>query len=266
MKRELLHIWGPFSIYSYGLAMAIGVLAFMWLALRHPWRAAIISKEKFIETVCISLIVGLAGARLLFIINSLHKFDSFGELFSLWSGGLSVLGGIIAILAFLPWYLKKIKVPVFPLLDLAALFAPLLHAIARLGCFMAGCCYGQITNVPWAVIYTDTQTEAPLHVPLHPTQLYTSALLFITFLFFYFVLQKKVRCSGQLLMIYLMVEGFLRFSMDFVRADIEYFTFDSAHLFSAHQWIGLLMCLGSFIGFVIASKRCNPLPVQQTQA
>lgn len=263
MCRELLHIWGPFSIYSYGLAIAVALLVFIWLSLRHPWRSAIIGRDKYIETVCLSLVVGLAGARILFIINSFHKFDSLWELFSLWSGGLSMLGGIIAILLFLPWYLKKIKVPLLPLLDLAALYAPLLHAIARLGCFMAGCCYGKPASLPWSIVYTDPQTEAPLNIPLHPTQLYTAGLLLIAFLFFYFIVQKKVHCSGQLLMIYLMVEGMLRFSMDFVRADIEYFSFDSAHLISAHQWIALGMFVISLIGFVVVSKRCQTLPVHQ---
>lgn len=263
LRRELLHIWGPFAIHSYGLAIAVGVSIFVWLSMRHPWRKAIISHDKYIETVCISLFVGLIGARILFVVNSLNKFNSFGELFSLWTGGLSVLGGFIAILAVLPWYLKKNNIPILPLLDLGALYAPLLHAIARIGCFMAGCCYGKATSVAWAVVYNDVHSEAPLHIPLHPTQMYTSVILLVTFLLFYFVLQKKVRCFGQLLMIYLMIEGLLRFGMDYLRADIEYFSFDSTHLLSAHQWIAIGMFFSSLIGFLVVSKRCLSIPSHQ---
>lgn len=257
MSRELLHIWGPISIYSYGFAIAVGLLAFVWLFLRNPLCKSLISKDKFIETVSLSLIVGLAGARFLFVINSLSRFESFGELFTLWSGGLSMLGGLLAILIFLPWWLKRNNVPILPFLDLAAIYAPLLHSISRLGCFMAGCCYGQITSLPWGITYTDLQSEAPLNVPLHPTQLYMSAILFCTFLLFYFVIQKKVRCSGQLLMLYLIVESSLRFTIDYWRADIEYFAFDSWQLFSAHQWISLGMFGASIIGFVWVTKQCK---------
>lgn len=254
MRRELLHIWGPFSIYSYGLAIALGLLAFLYLSLKHPWRIQLISKEKYLETVCLSLVVGLCGARLLFIISSWHRFETWSEILSFWSGGLSMMGGIIALIIFLPFYLKKINVPMLPFLDLAALFAPLLHAIARLGCFMAGCCYGKITTLPWAITYTDTQSEAPLHIPLHPAQLYTAALFLATFLFFYYFLQKKVTHPGQLFMVYLMIEGAMRFAMDFCRDDLEYFDIDKLHLFTIHQWLGLGMLIASTIGLIIVSS------------
>lgn len=258
MRRELLHIWGPFSIYSYGLAIALGLVAFIWLFLRDPKRPKIISQDKFLETVCLSLIVGLCGARLLFIINSLSYFETWTDVFAVWSGGLSMLGGIIALLIFLPWYLKKINVHVLPFLDLAALYAPVIHCISRFGCFMAGCCYGKASHVPWAITYTDINSEAPLHVPLHPTQLYMALALFLTFLLFYFYVRYKVHYSGQLLMLYLMVESSLRFSIDFVRADLEYFSFDTYHILSAHQWIALAMFCASAAGYVMVSYKKTP--------
>jgi len=251
MRRELLHLCGPFSVYSYGLAIAVGLLVFTWLCLKNETCKRIISHEKFIETVGLSLIVGISGARLLFLLNSWHRMESFGEIFAVWSGGLSVLGGIIAILLIIPWYLKYIKVPVLPLLDIAAVNAPLLHSISRLGCFMAGCCYGMPSNLPWAITYTDVDSEAPLNIALHPTQLYTAGLLLLTFLFFYFVLQKKISTPGLMLMCYLMAESIIRFSMDYVRNDIEYFSWDSLHLFSAHQWISIGMFLTSLAGMII---------------
>jgi phosphatidylglycerol:prolipoprotein diacylglycerol transferase len=262
MRHEILHIWGPISIHSYGLAMAIGVFLFTWLCLRHPWRASLVSKEKLIEIVCISLFSGIAGARLLFVINSWHRFDSFGELFHIWSGGLSLLGSIIAILFIIPPYLYFNKIPVLPLLDLAALYAPLLHAITRLGCFMAGCCHGKPTSLPWAITYTDLHSEAPLYIPLHPTQLYLSAALFITFLFFYFIVQKRIYHFGQLIMLYLMIESVLRFSIDYWRNDIEYFAWDTLHVLSAHQWIAACIFLISFIGYIITQRSKSTLMPQ----
>jgi phosphatidylglycerol:prolipoprotein diacylglycerol transferase len=168
-----------------------------------------------------------------------------------WSGGLSVLGGIIAILLVIPWYLKYLKVPILSFLDVAALNAPLLHAISRLGCFMAGCCYGKASLLPWAITYTDVDSEAPLNIPLHPTQLYTALLLFLTFLFFRYVLQSRITTPGIMLMIYLMAESIIRFSMDYARNDIEYFSWDHDHIFSAHQWISIIMFCASLAGILI---------------
>jgi phosphatidylglycerol:prolipoprotein diacylglycerol transferase len=251
MRRELLHIWGPFSVYSYGLAIALGLVVFVFLCLRNKTCQRIISTEKFIETVGLGLLAGLVGARLLYLLNSWHRMESVVDVFALWSGGLSVLGGIIAILLVIPWYLKYIKVPVLPLLDVAALNAPLLHAISRLGCFMAGCCYGKPASVAWAITYTDIDSEAPLNIPLHPTQLYTALLLLLTFFVFRYGLQKKVSTPGVMLMIYLMAESAIRFSMDYVRDDIEYFPWDTMRIFSEHQWISVGMFCMSLLGVVI---------------
>jgi len=251
LKREICHLWGPFSIYSYGLAMAIGILVFTWLCLQHPWRAKLISKESFIEAISLSLIVGLIGGRLLFILNSFDRFDSWTELFTLWNGGLSVMGGFIAILCIMPIYLKKNNVPVLPILDLAALYAPLLHAIARLGCLMAGCCFGLPSNLPWAITYTDRMSEAPLNIALHPTQLYMSGTLVVIFLFFYFVLQKRVKAPGQMLMAYLMAESMLRFGIDYLRNDKEYFPWDTSHIITANQWLALGMFIVSLAGCLV---------------
>lgn len=259
MRRELLNICGPFSVYSYGVAMALGILVFMWFCQRHPWRKAIISQEKFIEIVCVSLFIGLGGARLLFVLNSWNRFSSVYEMLAIWDGGFSFLGGIIAILCFLPIYLKIIKVPALQLFDLAALHASLLHAISRLGCFMAGCCYGQQTNVFWAITYTDPHSDAPLNVPLHPTQLYMSFTLLGVFLFFYFFVQKKVRYTGQLLMLYLITESIIRFSIDYFRADLEYFSFDTHHVFSVHQWISLAILTCSILGLALVTKKKLPI-------
>lgn len=249
MRRELLHLGGSISIYSYGLAMAIGVLVFVALCLRHPWRKKMMTSDAFIQATMVGLFLGVVGCRLLFVASNWHRFDHWYEIFYLWDGGLSMLGGILAILIFMPLYLRYYKIPALQLFDLAALYAPILHAIARLGCFMAGCCYGACTSLPWAITYTDIHSEAPLNITLHPTQLYTSIALIIAFLFLR-AIQNKVK-PGQLLMLYLMCEGLIRFSIDFLRFDHEFFVSDSFRFFTIHQWIALALFVASFAGYVI---------------
>lgn len=219
MKFKLLHIWGPFSIHSYGLFITLGIFAFTWLIRKHKQFTQLKLQNKFIEILMVGIISGLVGGRLLSIIVEPETFNGLLEMIAFWQGGFSVLGSVLGVLAVVPWYLKKINVPILPFFDLAAIHAALLQSIARLGCFFAGCCYGITTHLPWATTYTDPQTIAPLHVPLHPTQLYSSATLFVIFLLMYFVIQNRFKKPGQLLTIYLMLASTERFIIDFWRAD-----------------------------------------------
>ena len=122
-------------------------------------------------------------------------------------------------MTLIPWYLKKINVSIIPFFDLVAIFAPLLQSISRIGCFFAGCCYGIPTTSPWGISYSDTNTVAPLHLTLHPTQLYSSLALLGIFLFMYFILQHTLKKTGQLFAAYLILASTERFIIDLWRAD-----------------------------------------------
>lgn len=219
MRRELIHICGPFSIYSYGVAIAFGVLIFAWLMQRDPRYKKLNINNKLIDILIGGIITGVFGGRLLYVLTEPEADKSLMSFLSFWEGGFSVLGAILGILAVMPWFLKKIRVPIIPFLDVVAIYAPLLQSISRVGCFFAGCCYGAITNLPWAMTYTDPNTAAPMHIPLHPTQLYSAIILGFIFLVMYLFLQKIIRRPGQLLMAYLMLSSAERFFVDFWRAD-----------------------------------------------
>jgi phosphatidylglycerol:prolipoprotein diacylglycerol transferase len=97
------------------------------------------------------------------------------------------------------------------------------HAIGRLGCFLAGCCYGSHCELPWAVTYTDPLAAAragtPLNEPLHPVQLYEmgSELALAGFLSWW--LLRKSRFTGQVSCFYLIGYAVLRFLYEFLRTD-----------------------------------------------
>jgi phosphatidylglycerol:prolipoprotein diacylglycerol transferase len=105
-------------------------------------------------------------------------------------------------------------------------FAPgiaLGHVIGRFGCFLAGCCYGRETTVPWSVVFTDpfalANAGTPLNVHLHPTQLYESgaeALILAGLL----ALEKRGRpFPGRTFWTYMLVYGLSRFVIEFFRGD-----------------------------------------------
>lgn len=226
----------------YGIAIAVGILFFAYLVNKDPRRAKILKSEQLNSLILWGTMVGIIGGRLLWIASNwpLSLYDAL----EVWEGGFAVLGSIIAILLFLPSYLRQNQIPIFPLLDLASIYAPLLQSIARIGCFLAGCCYGMPTNYWWGIIYTHPDVAVPLelkYIPIHPTQLYSSLILFLVFILMRYFFSKYLVKPGQLLAIYLMLSSLERFVVDFWRADQEFFDLNYLLFLSIHQWIALMI-------------------------
>lgn len=260
MYSELLHIYGPFSINSFGLMIAIALVIFTRLVLKNPARALLMTVDQFLDVLIASICVGVIGARFLCMLTEWHLLDSWVDSIKLWQGGYSILGAIISLSLFVPWYLHYRKIAVLPSLDLFALYAPLTQSIARFGCFFAGCCYGKTTDLPWAITYGDSNTMAPAHLPLHPTQIYSSLNLFIIFLIVKAWSHKKNRHPGALMFLYLTLAGFERFLVDFLRADQDYFAHHSLAFLSVNQWVGLTLSLIAGVGFLYLTLRKHSLP------
>lgn len=256
MYPNICQIYGPLYLNNYGLAIFIGIVIFIYLADKNPRRAKLVSSDKFINIVVYGTVIGVAGGRVLDLINNFSSYTLY-EALAFWEPGYSVLGAIISIILFLFWYLRKENIPTWPFLDLVSIYAPLLQSISRIGCFLAGCCFGQITDVPWAVVYThpDVVTYAKyMHVPIHPTQLYSSALLFIIFLVM-LKLQTIIKIPGRLFTSYLMLSSLERFTVDFWRADREFYNLEILQILSIHQWISVLIFIVSFICFLSLTKK-----------
>lgn len=251
MYKELLHIYGPISIYSYGLCIALGLYIAILLAPRHPLFKKLRVEPHFMSIIIVSIVSGLLGGRTLYMLT--EPDGSFNPIifFSYWNGGFSILGCVLSICLILPLWLRQCHIPVLPFLDLVAIHAPLIQSISRIGCLCAGCCYGIPTNVIWAITYHDPDSIAPLHVCLHPTQLYSSALLFIIFCLMYGVFQYHFKKPGQLLALYLACSSGERFVVDFWRADRIFFDIDTAHLLSVNQWIALGIIAIALIAFLM---------------
>lgn len=255
LSRTLLHIYGPFSIYSFGAMIALGCIITYRLMLTDTRRIKLISTEHLLNIFSISIITALLGGRLLHLLSSYKELNSWQDIIALHEGGFSILGAMIALLCVIPWYLKKISVPVLPFMDLMGLYAPLLQAISRLGCFFAGCCYGKPTDVPWGVIYRTEDTLAPTFCKIHPTQLYMACGDLLIFLTLYFIGQRYFKRPGQLLCVYLVLTSLNRFLVDFWRDDQEFLPLQLARIFSLHQWIALGIIISSMACFIIITRK-----------
>lgn len=258
MNRELFHIFGPLSINSFGLMIACGLLIFIWRVTRNPRFTPLMTIDQFLDVLMVGICVSVVGARAICMATEWHLLDSWVDVMKFWQGGYSIVGAMLACVAFLPFYLTYRKLPVLNCLDLFALYAPLMQAIARFGCFFAGCCYGKTTTLPWAITYCEPTTIAPLHTAVHPTQIYSSLMLFIIFLVLRYWAQKKFKLPGQIICLYLLLAGFERFMVDFFRDDQEFFATPMLSIFSLYQWIALSIGIFGLVAFMYITLRAQP--------
>jgi phosphatidylglycerol:prolipoprotein diacylglycerol transferase len=131
---------------------------------------------------------------------------------------LAFQGGLIFGVLTMLWYIYRHQMPLWTTMDIMALAVPLGQCIGRLGCFMAGCCFGQECHQPWAVTFNHPDTLGPLGVPVHPTQLYESVLSLGVFGFLLW-LRHRQRFPGQILGTYFLLAGAVRFFIEFFRGD-----------------------------------------------
>lgn len=250
MKHTLFHLYGPLAIHSYGLMIAIGLLLFLVLIHKDRRFYALDLENRFSGILAIGIIAALLGGRLLFYFTHPEYFRQMSDFFAFYYGGFSILGAVLGVLITLPLYLRHLNIPIIPFLDLIALYAPFLQSISRIGCFLAGCCYGLPTSLPWGIIYTDTESVAPLYVCLHPTQLYSAIGLMIIFALMYFGLQHIYKKTGQLICWYLLLIGAERFIVEFWRGDRA-----SSALFSLNQLVAAAMMGIALIGLAVIQHK-----------
>lgn len=252
---ELIHIYGPFGIQAYGLFIMLAIIITVWLIRKDKKFTQLNLEPVYLNIIMVSIFAGCFGGRLLEIISEPDTYPHWYDWFALWQGGFSILGSILGIISIVPIYLKSINIPVLPTCDLVAIYAPLLQAIARLGCFTAGCCYGTTSHTFLSVIYTNYKSFAPHGIAIHPTQLYSSAILFIIFLCMYFIGQKVLKKTGQLFVAYLIFVALERFITDFWRAERIMVT----DWLSFHQLIAISLAISSIFLFIgaYASQQKN---------
>ena len=245
---------GPIPIHTYGFMIAIGFLVALSVIKRLAIRSELDS-EKILDLAFWGLLIGFLGARILFIIT---RFSFFMEdplsMFKVWEGGLVFLGGPLAVIPFLIWYLRKNKFPVWKTLDVFPAGLVIAHAIGRFGCLAAGCCYGKPTGTSFGVrLYSDLVERHLQGIPLHPTQLYESFSLFILFLGLLYVFKRKV-FDGQVALTYLLCYPIIRSVIEIYRGDlIRGFVIED--VLSTSQFISLIIFGVSLVLLILRLKQ-----------
>lgn len=198
----LFHI-GPIPIYGYGLMLALGFLSAMFLAQRDAKRSGI-PEDKLASVFPWIIIAGAFGARLFHAIieRPAYFWEHPIEVFYFWDGGVTFYGGLIGGV-FVVWlFAKKNKLSFIHVGDFFIPYVALGTVFGRLGCFLAGCCHGVPTDLPWGIaINNPASITRPLGIPLHPTQVYQLLVNLITFIILYKASRHK-KFEGQLMLIF----------------------------------------------------------------
>jgi phosphatidylglycerol:prolipoprotein diacylglycerol transferase len=247
MYPEVFHLS---FLHTYGLLVALGFLAALWMAARLG-REAGLNPDSVTNLGIYCAIAAIVGAKImLFIVEP----GDFFTLATLQAGGV-FYGGLLASLAVGWWYIRRVRLPWFKTADVFAPAIALGHAIGRLGCFAAGCCWGVECHLPWAVTFTNPRANelvgVPLNRPLHPTQLYESFAEFLIFGILYWRFHRP-HTTGTIISLYLMLYSTARFVVEFFR------NHEQGNLWGTpldtSQWISIgLFLLGA--GYFVMSRR-----------
>lgn len=144
------------------------------------------------------------------------------------------------------------------MLDVMAIVTCIVHGFGRIGCFMAGCCYGIPTDSFIGVIFTDTKCQAePLNIPLHPTQLYEATLIF-TIMITLWINQSRKKFDGQFFLLYLITYAFGRAVLELFRGDTQR-GFIVKDILSNSQFISLIVIAVAIFFYIRLSRNRNLL-------
>ena len=245
MKNNLFSI-GNFVVHGYGLMIALGfalcVIMGMYRAKRHK-----LEPEAVLDIALIGIVVGFLGAKLLYIIVEFPAFLN-NPMQVMGSEGFVVYGGIIAGVLSAVVYCRKKKLAFLEYFDLASASIALAQGFGRIGCFLAGCCYGRETDAWFGIVFPEG-SMAPAGVSLIPTQLISSAgdfLIAAVLVLFY----KKRKHIGDIGALYMLLYGVGRFLVEFLRQDDR----GGIGLLSTSQIISIVIVAGSFLLF---SRNCR---------
>lgn len=249
MKEELLTI-GPLTIYGYGVMIALGVLAAYGTA-EYRARKLKMEYDHVFYLIIWCLIGGFACSKLLYWLTewkSIVQDPAFllrtmGDGFVVYGG---IIGGILA--GYLYCRLKKLHFLKF--FDLVAPSVALAQGFGRIGCLLAGCCYGRETEGALAITFQNS-SFAPNHVALIPTQVYSSLSDFLHFGILIWIARHK-KADGQVAACYLIFYSVGRFVLEFFRGDLER---GSVGGLSTSQFIGIFTGLAGLWLFFACMKR-----------
>jgi phosphatidylglycerol:prolipoprotein diacylglycerol transferase len=251
MYPDLFSI-GPFTLHTYGLFVAIGFCVGLMITIKLGTSEGIKAQE-VMDLGFLIILAAIAGSRIMYILMNIPYYvERPMDIFKIWQGGLVFSGGVICVVLTVMWYAKRHDLSFWKLADLWAPAMAIGQGIGRIGCFMAGCCYGRPTGSKWSIVFTDPHALAPLNIPLHPTQLYSAAYALIIFIILILLYSRK-KFEGQVFLWLLVLHSTARLFVERFRGDDRGILLGSD--MSITQAVTLLILIGSIVTLIIFKRR-----------
>jgi phosphatidylglycerol---prolipoprotein diacylglyceryl transferase len=236
--HPVLFEFGQFTLYWYGVLLAAAYLLGLQFAL---WRARRrgLDPQRVMDLGILVIVTALIGAKLLLLVVDFRQFTaSPSAMFGLLRSGGVFYGGLIAAVPASLLYLRWKRMPLWTTTDVFAPGITLGHVVGRLGCLMAGCCFGRQTSVP-----------------LHPTQLYDAGAELLILAVLLLWERRSTGFPGRTFWSYMLLYGVTRFIIEFYRGDSRGMVFDAL---STSQFVAVLLVPLSVLMLFLLRRRTNP--------
>jgi phosphatidylglycerol:prolipoprotein diacylglycerol transferase len=252
--HPILFEFSGITIYSYGTFIALGAMLGYFFTTWRAKKELNLSSDKVTDLLIFVIISAVIGGRFfVFFENPSYYFGNPSNMFKLSSRGFVFYGSLIFAIPTMIFFFRRNKIPTFQMLDIMAFTGLIVHAFGRLGCFMAGCCYGHTHDGWLSVVFTDPKCAAePLNTPLYPTQLFSAGMLFIIFGILW-LLKKRQKFHGQLFLIYVAMYALGRSIVEVYRGDLER-GFVIKDVLSNSQFISIILIVAVIYFYLRLSK------------
>ncbi len=258
MKNDLFKI-GPLTVHGYGLMIAIGVLA-AYLMAEYRAKKKGLDPDKIFDLAIWCLLGGVLGAKLLYVIVEIKSIIANPKELLNVMDGFVVYGGIIGGIFSGYLFCRRKHISFLEYFDLVMPSIALAQGFGRVGCLLAGCCYGRETDSAFHIVFRHS-SYAPNNVQLIPTQIIMSVLNFAHFFLLIF-LAKRVKARGQVAACYLMCYSVGRFFMEYLRNDPR----GNVSLFSTSQFISLFILAAGVALFFVCGKFAGKTAAAESEA
>ena len=246
--------FGKVTVYTYGFSIAVGFIVGILLA-KHEAKRTGIDADLIMDLSFYIILSAIIGSRLFYVLTSPESFlkDPL-SIIKILTGGLVFYGGFALSFIVAVIYIKIRKMPLWQTADIFAPSIALGQFFGRLGCFSAGCCFGKVCDLPWAITFNNPDSLAPTGIPLHPAQLYHAFgdLLIFSLLLF---LKNKKKYEGQIFWMYIVMHGTTRFFIEIFRGDFRGKIF--FNMFSISQIIGTIMVITGIVIMFFLNKKAT---------
>lgn len=249
MWSEIVSI-GPVTIHGYGLMIAIGVMAALFIGEAQAKKKGL-NPDAIFSITLISVFAGFFSAKILFCIVEWKSFIS-NPAQTLSGNGFVVYGGIIGGVLASYLYCRLKKLQFWAYFDLVLPCVAIAQGFGRIGCFLAGCCYGRETDSVLGIVFTNSN-QAPNGVKLLPVQLFSSAGMFMIAVALFWYAAKKAHGTGQVGASYMVLYSLGRFGIEFLRNDYR----GAVGPFSTSQFISLFIFMAGIVLFICKKPRTD---------